>query len=541
MSSPLGIGQPAPISEPTYSPLFPPRGAGPEDDGRTGSRRDRWETLYTAAVVLSDLVAITVAVLVGYRLGLGSWIPQFGDVAPGVGILAGTLMVAGMLVSRAWDPRILGQGTEEFSRVLRAVVISAVTLGMLGLAFQATAARPWVFGLMPMAGALAVLGRLVLRRRLHRLRSAGRCSLPVLAVGTIESVTDLIDRTRRDTARGWVVTGACTPTGAASAGSAELLGVPIRGDLDSVSDVVRTGEHRIVAVCPTPGWTSRRLHHLAWNLEDAAAELVVDPGLMEVAGPRLHVEPVDGLPLLRLTRPAFAGVPWIVKHAADKLGAVLGIMLVAPLFLVIAVGVKLDGGPVFFRQTRVGRHGREFSMLKFRSMVVDAEQRRDELDARNEGAGPLFKMRHDPRVTPFGCVPAPLFPRRAAPAVQRAGRHDVAGGAAATASRRGRDVRARRAAPADGPPGPHRPVADQRPKRPVVGTVGAGGPALRRELEPGSRRADPLANGGRGRPAPRRLLTASSPEVDPPSPKIVERRPGALHRMNDVRPFDHAV
>jgi exopolysaccharide biosynthesis polyprenyl glycosylphosphotransferase len=402
VSSPLGIGQPAPISEPTYSPLFPPRDAGPEDDGRTGSRRDRWETLYTAAVVLSDLVAITVAVLVGYRLGLGSWIPQFGDVAPGVGILAGTLMVAGMLVSRAWDPRILGQGTEEFSRVLRAVVISAVTLGMLGLAFQATAARPWVFGLMPMAGALAVLGRLVLRRRLHRLRSGGRCSLPVLAVGTIESVTDLIDRTRRDTARGWVVTGACTPTGAATAGSAELLGVPIRGDLDSVSDVVRTGEHRIVAVCPTPGWTSRRLHHLAWNLEDAAAELVVDPGLMEVAGPRLHVEPVDGLPLLRLTRPAFAGVPWIVKHAADKLGAVLGIMLVAPLFLVIAVGVKLDGGPVFFRQTRVGRHGREFSMLKFRSMVVDAEQRRDELDARNEAAGPLFKMRHDPRVTPFG-------------------------------------------------------------------------------------------------------------------------------------------
>jgi exopolysaccharide biosynthesis polyprenyl glycosylphosphotransferase len=359
---------------------------------------------YPMAIMVSDVLAIAAGVLLGYLLGLGSWVPQFGEVAPGVGVVAGLLMIGGLLVCRAWDVQILGHGSAEFSRLIRAVVTSAVTLGLLGLAFEALAARPWVFGLMPLAGGLAVLGRLLLRHRLHRLRARGECALPVLAVGTPESVSDLIDRTRRDSGRGWVISGVCTPTGAGPDGQPWILDVPVVGDLDSVGDVVTQDDYRIVAVCPTPGWTPRRLHHLAWHLEDAPAELVVDPGLMEVAGPRLHVEPVDGLPLLRLTRPAFSGISWVVKQLLDRLGSALALLLVAPLLLAIAIGVKLDGGPVLFRQTRVGQHGREFSMLKFRSMVVDAEQRLADLGPRNEGAGPLFKMRRDPRVTRVGSI-----------------------------------------------------------------------------------------------------------------------------------------
>jgi exopolysaccharide biosynthesis polyprenyl glycosylphosphotransferase len=249
---------------------------------------------------------------------------------------------------------------------------------------------------------LALLGRLALRARLHRERRSGRCALPVLVVGTVQAVTEMIDRARRDSARGWVVVGACTPTGRADDGSDAIMGVPVLGDLDAVADVVHLGRYRVVAVCPTPGWTSVRLHQLAWNIEDAAAELVVDPGLMEVAGPRLHVAPVDGLPLLRLTRPTFTGVAWVAKHVVDRLAAAL--LVVAPLLLVIAVAIKLDGGPVFFRQTRVGKHGREFRMLKFRSMVVGAENKLAALAPANDGAGPLFKMKDDPRVTPIGRV-----------------------------------------------------------------------------------------------------------------------------------------
>ncbi len=353
------------------------------------------------AVVITDVLAVCSVVLLGYLLGLGSYVPQFG-VSPGVGLIAGVFMVGGLLASRSWDPGVLGQGSEEFSRLIRAVVISAVALGLLGLAFTATAARPWVFGLIPLGGLLACLFRMMLRRRVHRLRGQGRCVLPVLAVGPADAVVDLIHRTRRDQRRGWVVSGICTPTGAAPDGTDSIMDIPVLGDLDSVADAARSGGHRVVAVCPTPGYSSKRLHQLAWSLEDVAAELVVDPGIMEVAGPRLHVDPVDGFPLLRLTRPTFTGVPWLVKHAVDRLGSALLLLMAAPLFVILAIGVKLDGGPVFFRQIRVGRHGREFSMLKFRSMVVDAEKRAAELAALNEGAGPLFKMKRDPRVTRFG-------------------------------------------------------------------------------------------------------------------------------------------
>ena len=225
----------------------------------------------------------------------------------------------------------------------------------------------------------------------------------MLAVGTIESVTDLISRTSRDRHNGWSVRGVCTPTGTGPAGAGHLLDVPVVGDLDCVADAAREGCHRVVFVGRTPGWSPQRLHSLSWDLEGLGADLVVDPGLMEMAGPRLHVAPVDGLPLLRLTEPVFDGLSRIVKNVIDRLGAAMILALVAPVMVAIAIAVMSDGGPVLFRQTRVGRHGTTFSMVKFRSMTVDAEARKAELVGVNEGAGPLFKLRQDPRVTSVGC------------------------------------------------------------------------------------------------------------------------------------------
>jgi exopolysaccharide biosynthesis polyprenyl glycosylphosphotransferase len=371
---------------------------------RVSPRRARWEKRYRSLVIASDVLAIVVVVVVGSVLGFGTTIPSLGFVAPWVAVSAGLFMLFGLLLCRAWDARVLAQGAEEYSRLIRGVVTGAVGLGLLGLAGEALAARPWVFGLMPLGGLLALGGRLVLRWRLHGLRAAGRCALPVLAVGTPESVADLILRTHRDHRRGWHVAGVCTPSGTAGDGTYDVLGVPVLGDLESVPSVAGAG-YRIVAVCPTPGLTPKRLHRLAWGLEGAGSELVVDPGLMEVAGPRLHVEPVDGLPLLRLTRPSFSGISWLTKHLVDRLGAAVLLLMLAPLLLVVAVAIKLDDrGPVLFRQTRVGRHGRSFVMVKFRSMVVDAESRLGALAPVNEGAGPLFKLRRDPRITRVGAV-----------------------------------------------------------------------------------------------------------------------------------------
>jgi exopolysaccharide biosynthesis polyprenyl glycosylphosphotransferase len=102
---------------------------------------------------------------------------------------------------------------------------------------------------------------------------------------------------------------------------------------------------------------------------------------------------------------ASAGWPRLLKDAIDRVAAAVGLVLLAPMFVVLAVAIQLDSrGPVFFRQTRVGRDGRCFAMVKFRTMVVGAERLQGDLVRRNEADGVLFKLRADPRVTRVGRV-----------------------------------------------------------------------------------------------------------------------------------------
>jgi exopolysaccharide biosynthesis polyprenyl glycosylphosphotransferase len=131
--------------------------------------------------------------------------------------------------------------------------------------------------------------------------------------------------------------------------------------------------------------------------------MFVDPGLVEVAGPRLHIRPHVGLPLLHIEEPHFTGWRRICKRGTDIVLTIVGLIVISPLLALIAAAIKLqDGGPVIFRQTRIGRNGEPFTMFKFRSMVADAEARWTGLIDFNEGHGALFKLGHDPRVTRVG-------------------------------------------------------------------------------------------------------------------------------------------
>lgn len=371
--------------------------------GPVVTQRPRWQTRYMLAVVLVDVVATSTAILVDIVVGFGTE-SSSGSIALPLALLTVLLVVVGLRAQRAWDPRILGAGSEEFNRLLRGFAIAGILLCIIGLATLLSATRPWVFGVIPLAAVLATLGRLALRKWLHMRRRSGSCVLKVLAVGCEDSLVTFLAGSRRDTSTGWSVAGICTPTATGRGRSGEIRGVPVVGDLDSVASIALSGHYDAVAVAAAPGWSPARLRRLAWDLEGTRIELVVDPGLMEVAGPRLHITPVDGLPLLRLTQPDFSGAPWLVKHAMDRVGAALLLLILSPLLLMVAAAVKLDGGPVFYRQVRVGRHGVPFRMVKFRSMTVDADRRRDALLPANDGAGPLFKMRQDPRVTRFGAV-----------------------------------------------------------------------------------------------------------------------------------------
>ncbi|MGH3566924.1 MAG: sugar transferase [Pseudonocardia sp.] len=362
----------------------------------------RWETWYYSTVVTSDLSIVFMAAIVGGELGVGGGSPFGRDGSIALAAATALVLTFCFAAARVWDPRMLGDGSEEYGRLFRATVTSAVVLGLLALAFGIDSLRPWVFLVVPITGLLVLIGRFVLRRALHSRRAVNRCMHPVLAVGTEEWVADMISRTTRARHHGWVISGACTPTGTGNDGHGDVGGIPVVGDFDSVKRTIWSGGYDIVAVAPAPGWSPRRLQQLAWDLEGTGTELVVDPGLMEVAGPRLHVAPVDGFPLLRLTEPTFAGLARVIKGGLDRLGAAVLMVVTAPVLVAIAIAVKLDGGPVFFVQTRIGRGGRPFRMVKFRSMVVDADRLRAALVRADEGAGPLFKVRHDPRITGTG-------------------------------------------------------------------------------------------------------------------------------------------
>lgn len=360
----------------------------------------RWEHAYRGIVALTDMIIIAISLRLGLVLTDGSLAGQF----PGfIAAVTGAILFGSMIACRVWEPRVLGQGAEELRRLARAVAFAAVVLGLTALAFEVGYFRPWVFGVLPATGVSLTISRYALRRALHGKRARDLCMHPVLVAGSVAEVADLIARTRKERHYGWIVTGVCVPGTAGLDRPEEVRGVPVLGDLADVPDLVRQGNHRVVAVTPDPHWNRQQLRQLAWDLEGMPAELVVAPALMEVTGPRLHVSPVYGLTLLHVSQPTFSGGRWIFKAAIDRLGSLFLLLLITPVLLAVAVAIKMEsGGPVLFRQQRVGKAGERFWMLKFRSMVVDAEARRAHLDAVNEAGGPLFKIRRDPRVTRVG-------------------------------------------------------------------------------------------------------------------------------------------
>lgn len=149
---------------------------------------------------------------------------------------------------------------------------------------------------------------------------------------------------------------------------------------------------------------ARDIRRIGWSLDPGQQHLIVAVNLTDVAGPRLHTRPVAGLPLVHIETPQFSATQRILKRAFDIAGSASLLLLLAPVFLVLALLVRMSGpGPIFYRQERVGQGGTHFGMIKFRSMIDGADARLHTLLAEQGREGtPLFKVADDPRITPVG-------------------------------------------------------------------------------------------------------------------------------------------
>jgi len=241
--------------------------------------------------------------------------------------------------------------------------------------------------------------RFAFRLRLQSTRRQGFNLNRVLAVGDVEGVTDLADQMRADAHAGFAVVGMCG-SGAEADGDSP---VPVAGSIDDVVAAARACSADTVAITAGMAIRSDRVRRIAWALEGTSIDLVIAPAIADVAGPRITMRPVSGLPLIYVDAPQFTGGRRVVKRAVDLVGSAVGLVVLSPVLVITAIVIRVtSSGPALFRQARVGKAGEEFACWKFRSMYSDAEKRLASLATSNEADGLLFKIRDDPRITPVG-------------------------------------------------------------------------------------------------------------------------------------------
>ncbi|MBV9205892.1 MAG: sugar transferase [Actinobacteria bacterium] len=371
--------------------------AGDRLERRSARRLSTWTRDYLRDAAIVDLGSAVVGVFVAAQIRFGGQVTQ-GYLA--LSLTLPVLWLTALWLAGAYDARFIGTGPDEFRKILNAGVSLTAAIAIFSYAINIELSRGYVVIALPGITVLDLAGRYAMRRRLHRRRAAGRCLQSVVAIGHEPVVADLVTELRRDKYHGLTVVGACV---ARPGESEEVAGVPVYGGLDDITAAVKAFGADTVAVTACPEMDGIRLRSLAWELEKTGTDLYVSSALLDVAGPRTTIRPTAGLTLLHVDHPQLDGFRLVLKGLFDRCAAAGALIILAPVMAVLAAAIWLhDRGPVLFTQRRVGKDGHEFRIYKFRTMVVDAEQRRAELLASNDCDGVLFKLRKDPRVTPVG-------------------------------------------------------------------------------------------------------------------------------------------
>jgi exopolysaccharide biosynthesis polyprenyl glycosylphosphotransferase len=382
-------------------------------------RRLDWQVQYIVWLVLLDALAFAFAGAVAILTRFGNAQVYFDGKVPYWLVIAITtpLWIAMIMLSGGYSPHALGRGTTEYKRIFDATLRLCATIGVIAFGFHLNVARSIVLLCLPLCCLTAVALRTVARKFLARQWSQGRALQRVLVIGRENSAFSMAAKLDRARGQGFDVVGVCVPEGfdrRRGASSEDIddrrkhdePGWKVVGSFEDVQGLVRDLDAHAIVVSPTPAMSAEKLRQLAWDLENSGVDMLVAPALVDVAGPRIHMTPVEGQTLLQVQTPRLTGARALVKITFDRVVSLLAILALSPLLAVIAIIVRAESsGPALFRQIRVGQGGRSFVMYKFRSMYADADKRIDELQTQNSHtAGPLFKMGDDPRITRVGKI-----------------------------------------------------------------------------------------------------------------------------------------
>jgi exopolysaccharide biosynthesis polyprenyl glycosylphosphotransferase len=362
-----------------------------------------WARVYRQRLQLTDALVISVSVW----LAVFGWIASSGPITDPVAywVVAVAIMLLWftmLSVSRTRDSRILSVGAAEYKRVISA---SSMTFGLIAIALLVGQSGPVSMTFViafPGGLVILLLTRWLWRNWLARQGLEGHSLSRVVVVGQRDDVEYVVNQISHASRAAYTVAGVVldSPPGDSATPFATL---PVSHDLDAVARTAASLGADAVVVAGPPSSRTEFVRDLAWQLEGTATDLILATGLANVAGPRIHLRPMEGLPLIHVEIPQFEGGKHLLKRAFDIAVSGTVLLVLAPVMAAIALIVRLDSpGPAFFKQERVGRDGTSFTMYKFRSMVTTATSDLAGLIDSNEGAGVLFKIKNDPRVTPFG-------------------------------------------------------------------------------------------------------------------------------------------
>ena len=360
-----------------------------------------WKSRYLGIAVTSDAAGALLAGMVAFELRYHARIEPPAEYLAITGALP-AIWLASVMLAGGYDSRWLATGAEEYRRIVHAGVALTACVAILSYSAKLDLARGYVVIALACATVFGLLSRHALRKRLYRHRRLGNCMQRTVVVGPPDAVSGLITALNSDSSHGLCVVAACL-AGGADRSQDKIEGVPVIGGVDSAAAAVSDIQADTVAVVNCAEMDHTRLRQLAWTLEKTNTDLCVGPALLDIAGPRTTIRPVAGLPLIHLDHAKLTGPKRLIKGIFDWMMALTVLVLLSVPLMAVACAIRLrDGGPILFRQVRIGKDGRPFSLYKFRSMEVGAEARKAELEVLNEVDGVLFKIRKDPRLTPVG-------------------------------------------------------------------------------------------------------------------------------------------
>jgi exopolysaccharide biosynthesis polyprenyl glycosylphosphotransferase len=374
-------------------------------------RPTRWQTAYAPRLLATDVCVIAIAILLAQYIRFGApltespatrWLTAYS-------VFFALLWLLALSMFRTRAPRVIGGGIDEYRQVVSASFWTFGVIAIVSLLFKVEIARGYLAVALPVGTLGLLAGRHFWHRQLAHERNQGRCQTSVVAIGDRRAVSVLARELMRHPANGYRIVAVGVPGYGAPKGDVIVVNgeaIPILGDeITALSAIEKYGANT-VAITGTEHFGVDGIRKLVWDLEAMDIDLVVSPGVIDIAGQRLVMRPVSGYPLIHVEKPQYQGAHRFQKRSFDFCFALAALVATAPILACAALAIKLTSrGPVFYSAERIGLDGNPFTMFKLRTMVEGADNQLHTLIDQNESPGSvLFKMQDDPRVYPVGRV-----------------------------------------------------------------------------------------------------------------------------------------